>query len=91
LITKRAVGSKMTIKDVLQGKPLGHLSHPMLVHFPTALFPTSLLFDLPSWGITEPALVKAAFYNIAVGLLVSLLAILTGFVDYLYQVDVMLP
>ena len=72
----------MSIKDILQGKPLGHPSHPMVVHFPTALFPTSLLFDLLSWGITEPALVKAAFYNIAVGLLVSLLAILTGFVDY---------
>ncbi len=72
----------LSIKDILQGKPLGHPSHPMVVHFPTALFPTSLLFDLLSWGITEPALVKAAFYNIAVGLLVSLLAILTGFVDY---------
>lgn len=72
----------MTIKDILQGKPLGHPSHPMLVHFPTALFPTSLLFDLLSWGITEPALVKAAFYNIAVGLFGALLAILTGLVDY---------
>ncbi len=72
----------LSIKDILQGKPLGHPSHPMVVHFPTALFPTSLLLDLLSWGITEPALVKAAFYNIAVGLIGSLLAILTGFVDY---------
>ena len=54
----------------------------MFVHFPTALFPTSLLFDLLSWAIAEPALVKAAFYNIAVALVVALLAILTGFVDY---------
>jgi len=72
----------MSIKDILQGKPLGHPSHPMVVHFPTALFPTSFLFDLLSWGIAEPALVKVAFYNIAVGLLASLLAVLTGFVDY---------
>jgi uncharacterized membrane protein len=55
----------------------------MFVHFPTALFPTSLLFDLLSWGFTEPTLVRAAFYNIAVGLFGALLAIVTGFVDYL--------
>ncbi len=46
------------------------------------LFPMSLLFDLLSWGIVEPTLVKAAFYNIAVALFVGVLAILTGFVDY---------
>ena len=58
----------MGIKDVVQGKPLGHPSHPMFVHFPTALFPTSLLFDALSWAIDQPELVTAAFYNIAVGL-----------------------
>ena len=77
----------MSIKDVLQGKPLGHPSHPMVVHFPTALFPTSLLFDLLSWGITQPALVTAAFFNIAVGLLGSILAIITGLVDYFGMVS----
>ena len=69
----------MSIKDILQGKPLGHPSHPMVVHFPTALFPTSLLFDLLS--ATQPP-TGSYSYNIAVGLVVSLLAILTGFVDY---------
>ena len=77
----------MSIKDVLQGKPLGHPSHPMFVHFPTALFSTSLLFDLLSWVITQPELVKAAFFNIAVGLAAGLLAVLTGFVDYLGMVS----
>ncbi len=72
----------MSVKDVLQGKPLGHPSHPMFVHFPTALFPTSLLFDILSWGLNEPELVKAAFYNITVALAGALLATLTGFVDY---------
>ena len=77
----------MSIKDVLQGKPLGHPSHPMFVHFPTALFPTSLLFDLLSWFIAQPELVKAAFYNIAIGLAAGLVAVLTGFVDYLGMVS----
>ena len=77
----------MSVKDVLQGKPLGHPSHPMFVHFPTALFPTSLLFDILSWGLSEPELVKAAFYNIAVGLAVAVLAVITGFVDYFSMVS----
>ena len=72
----------MSVKDVLQGKPLGHPSHPMFVHYPTALFSTSLLFDILSWGLSEPELVKAAFYNITVALAGALLATLTGFVDY---------
>ena len=76
----------MSIKDILQGKPLGHPSHPMMVHFPTALFPTSLLFDLLSWGIAQPALVQAALFNIGVGLLASILAVVTGMVDYLGMV-----
>ena len=77
----------MPIKDILQGKPLGHPSHPMFVHFPTALFPTSLLFDLLSWVLTEPELVKAAFYNLSVALFGALLAVVTGFVDYFGMVS----
>ena len=72
----------MGLREVLQGKPLGHPSHPMFVHFPTALLPTSLLFDVLSWAISEPELVRAAFYNVAVGMAGALLALLTGFVDY---------
>ena len=72
----------MGIKYVLQGKPLGHPSHPMFVHFPAALFPISILFDILSRFIDEPELVNAAFYNLAAGIAGALLATLTGFVDY---------
>ena len=72
----------MGLREVLQGKPLGHPSHPTFVHFPTALLPTSLLFDVLSWAISEPELVRAAFYNVAVGMAGALWALLTGFVDY---------
>ena len=59
----------------------------MFVHFPTALFPTSLLFDILSWVFAQPELVIAAFYNIVVGLLGALLAMVTGFVDYFGMVS----
>ncbi len=28
------VAGRWTLKDVVQGKPIGHPSHPLFVHFP---------------------------------------------------------
>lgn len=72
----------MEWKDLIQGKPLGYPTHPLFVHFPSALYPTSLLLDILSWLVDESALVKAAFYDIAIGTALGLLAAVTGFVDY---------
>lgn len=64
---------------------LGHPIHPMLVHFPAALFPTSLLFDLFSLGLGGNTYVKTAFYTMVVGELVALLAAVAGAADYLTE------
>jgi len=80
---KRIVAGRWTVKDIIQGRPLGHPSHPMFVHFPSALFPTAVLFDLISLFEPSLALTRAALYNVSVGLLVGVLAALTGLVDYL--------
>ena len=80
------VAGRWTVKDIVQGKPLGHPSHPMFVHFPSALFPVALVLDVIS--VFEPSLMltRAAFYNIAAGLLMAGGAALTGLVDYLPMV-----
>jgi uncharacterized membrane protein len=63
-----------------KGRPL----HPMLVHFPVALYPTSLLFDLLSRLADDGnKFVVGAFTLIVTGLVVSVLAILAGFADFL--------
>jgi uncharacterized membrane protein len=63
-----------------RGRPL----HPGLVHFPMALYPTSLLFDWLSYlaGDGSPY-VKGAFALIVAGLVMSVLAAATGVVDFL--------
>ena len=83
---KPAVTRRWTLKDVVQGKPLGHPSHPMFVHFPSALFPVAVVLDVIS--LIEPSLMltRAAFYNIAAGLLMAGGAAITGLVDYLPMV-----
>jgi nitrite reductase/ring-hydroxylating ferredoxin subunit/uncharacterized membrane protein len=60
------------LKDFLEGKPLRHPLHPMLVHFPIGLFLLSLLLDL----------VRDSFYAMLLGVITALIAAVPGFVDY---------
>jgi uncharacterized membrane protein len=63
-----------------RGRPL----HPMLVHFPIALYPTSLLFDALSHLADDGnPYVRGAFALIVVALVVSALAVAAGFADFL--------
>jgi len=63
-----------------RGRPL----HPMLVHFPIALYPTSLVFDALS-HLSEDGTpyVRGAFTLIVIALVVSALAVAAGFADFL--------
>jgi uncharacterized membrane protein len=63
-----------------RGRPL----HPMLVHFPIALYPTSLVFDALSHLRDDGnPYVVGAFSLIVIALVVSALAVAAGFADFL--------
>jgi uncharacterized membrane protein len=63
-----------------RGRPL----HPMLVHFPVALYPTSLVFDaLSHLSDDGTPFVVGAFWLIVIALVVSALAVAAGFADFL--------
>jgi uncharacterized membrane protein/nitrite reductase/ring-hydroxylating ferredoxin subunit len=71
------------IKHLLQGRPLGHPLHPILNHFPIALFVVSLLFDAGTlFGYGGNPLVLAAFYTMILGVVMGVLASVTGLADY---------
>jgi nitrite reductase/ring-hydroxylating ferredoxin subunit/uncharacterized membrane protein len=71
------------MKDFLQGKPLGHPLHPLLVHFPVGLFTISLLFDLATQFVDAGNTgVRAAFYTMVAGLVMAMLAAIPGLVDW---------
>ncbi|MEH7331547.1 DUF2231 domain-containing protein [Neobacillus drentensis] len=62
---------------------LGHPVHPAVTHFPMALLPVSFLGDL--LGIWTDASFWWSFsiYNLAIGLVLSLPALITGMIDFM--------
>src|SRR6266513_281522 len=71
------------LKDFLEGKPLRHPLHPMLVHFPIGLFLLSLLLGLASLAFPSvPNLVRDSFYAMLLGVITALIAAVPGVVDY---------
>src|SRR5437762_7831084 len=71
------------LKDFLEGKPLRHPLHPMLVHFPIGLFLLSLSFELASLVFPSvPNLVRDSFYAMLLGVITALIAAVPGVVDY---------
>lgn len=75
------------VKQVFKGRLFGHPIHPMLVHFPTALFIAGFCFDAAGLlGCGEPFF-RASVYCTGAGLTGGLLAGLFGFIDYVKLAD----
>src|SRR5437763_10089527 len=71
------------MKTLLEGKPLHHPLHPLLVHFPIGLFFFSFALDIAHLILgSAPALVVGAFYSMAFGIIGALIAALPGLADY---------
>lgn len=70
----------MTI-DPIRGRLGHHRFHPMLVHFPVALYPFALAMYWLSRG--NPSLEEAGFYAHAAAVAVSVVAIIYGTIDLL--------
>ncbi len=75
------------IKQLLNGRLFGHPVHPMLVHFPTALFSAGLIFDVGGVVLNEPYLYPASLYVIILGLGFGILAVVFGLIDYVKLVE----
>jgi uncharacterized membrane protein len=71
-----------TIREIVEGQPLGHPSHPLFVHFPVAFYIGVLAFDLMTRWFEFPTLVLAATFLIIGAQAGSLFAVITGAVDW---------
>ena len=69
-------------RELLRARMFGHPIHAMLVHFPSALFPMSLMLDVLARLGGGSAFAAAAFYAMAGGLLGGVAAAVFGAMDY---------
>jgi nitrite reductase/ring-hydroxylating ferredoxin subunit/uncharacterized membrane protein len=76
--------SDSVVKSLLQGKPIKHPLHPMIVHLPIGLFVMSFILDVASYvGHGSVNLVRGSYYLMAGGVAMGLVASIPGFVDWL--------
>ena len=59
------------------------LSHPLVVHFPIALWLTGTFFDVLAWRRSAPAFRHCAYWLVGLGLLTAAVSIFFGWVDLL--------
>ena len=77
-----STGKRWTFREWVQGKPIGHPSHPMFVHFPIAFYLATLVFDVMSRLTPSPGLVRAGTYLLVGAALSTVILVITGLVDY---------
>jgi len=66
---------------------VGHAQHPVIVHFPIALFIASVVFDLLAIWRKQPAFASVAYYNLLGAALTLPLAIATGLGAWRWQLE----
>lgn len=71
------------LKEILQGRFMRHPLHPVLVHFPIGLWPTSFFLDLAYLGGGASTLAEVSYYCILIGLIGAALAIPTGLAEFI--------
>jgi uncharacterized membrane protein len=70
-----------TFKEIVQGKPIGHPSHPMFVHFPVAFYFAVLGLDILSKLGDFPSAPLATVWLLIGAFSATVFAVTTGLVD----------
>jgi uncharacterized membrane protein len=64
-----------------------HAQHPVIIHFPIALFIISVTFDLLAIWRSNPTMLKAAYYNLVAAALTAPVAIASGLAAWQWQLE----
>jgi uncharacterized membrane protein len=65
----------------------GHAQHPVIVHFPIALFIASAVFEVLAVWRKQPALASVAYFNLLAAALTVPIAIATGLGAWQFQLE----
>jgi uncharacterized membrane protein len=64
-----------------------HAQHPVIIHFPIALFIISVVLDLLAIWRANPTMAKAAYYNLVAAAMTAPVAIATGLAAWQLQLE----
>src|SRR6266403_3541195 len=73
--------------DVKAALLAGHAQHPVIIHFPVALFIASVVFDLLAVWRKQPMFAVVAYYNLLGAALTIPIAIATGLGAWQWQLE----
>jgi len=73
--------------DVKAALLAGHAQHPVIIHFPIALFIASAVFEVLAAWRKQPVLATVAYYNLLGAALTFPLAIATGLGAWQWQLE----
>jgi uncharacterized membrane protein len=81
-------GDVMTLKHLLQGRPIRHPLHPLTIHLPLGFWLLALIFDIAAVSSRGASggtqwMIEAAFWCLLFGTAVALLSVVTGLADWL--------
>jgi len=65
----------------------GHAQHPVIIHFPIALFIASVVFELLAAWRKQPVFASVAYYNLVGAVLTLPIAIATGLGAWQWQLE----
>lgn len=81
-LRNRAENRPWTFKEWVQGKPIGHPTHPMFVHFPIAFYLAVLVFDVMALIEPNAGLMQANIYLLIGAAVATVILAITGLVDW---------
>src|SRR5438132_8461004 len=73
--------------DVKAALLAGHAQHPVIIHFPIALFIASVVFEVLAVWRKQPLFATVAYYNLLGAALTAPLAIATGLGAWQWQLE----
>ena len=73
--------------DVKAALLAGHAQHPVIIHFPIALFIASVVFEVMAAWRKQPVLASVAYYNLLGAALTVPFAIATGLGAWQWQLE----
>src|SRR5881394_927197 len=73
--------------DVKTALLAGHAQHPVIVHFPIALFIASAVFDILAIWRKEPALAAVGYFNLVAAAITIPFTIATGLGAWQWQLE----